>query len=55
MRKLSVVFCILAMVATLPAVAQEVDGVQFFPVVARTTGVGTSQWVSDLTAEQPPG
>ena len=29
--------------------AQDVDGVQFFPVVARTAGVGTSQWVSDLT------
>ncbi len=29
--------------------AQEVDGVQFFPVVARTAGVGSSQWVTDLT------
>lgn len=31
------------------AVAQEVDGMQVFPVVARTAGVGNSQWVTDLT------
>ena len=28
--------------------AQDVDSVQLFPIVARTAGVGSSQWVTDL-------
>ena len=32
-----------------PASAQEIDETLFFPVVARTAGVGETQWVSDLT------
>jgi hypothetical protein len=31
------------------AAAQEVDTTVLFPIVARTAGVGTSQWVTDLT------
>ena len=53
MRKLSVVFCILAMVATLPAVAQEVLDTQFFPVVARGAGLAGTMWVTDLVITNP--
>jgi hypothetical protein len=49
MRRGSPLVVVLLIVAAMPAAAQEVDGVQFFPVVARTTGVGESRWVSDLT------
>jgi hypothetical protein len=34
---------------TAPAAAQEADEWQIIPVVARTAGVGGTQWVSDLT------
>lgn len=53
MRKLSVVFCILAMVATLPAVAQEVLNTSFFPVVARGAGQAGTMWVTDLVVTNP--
>ena len=43
---LVVVFVLLSATTVM---AQEVAGVQFFPIVARTAGVGTSQWVTDLT------
>ncbi len=41
---LFVTFCVIA-----PAAAQEADEWQIIPVVARTAGVGGTQWVSDLT------
>jgi hypothetical protein len=47
-RNVLIVFAIIAVSAP-AAIAQEVDGSQLFPVVARTSGVGTSQWVTDLT------
>ena len=35
---------------TAPGVsAQEIAHTQFFPILARTAGVGGTQWVSDLT------
>ena len=39
--------------AALPAAAQQVSDFQFFPIVARTAGVGGTQWVSDLTIYNP--
>lgn len=42
-------FFLVALVICGAVSAQEVDGVQFFPIVARTAGVGGSQWVTDLT------
>jgi hypothetical protein len=43
------VLCLVVFALAGTVSAQEVDGVQLFPIVARTTGVGTSQWVTDLT------
>jgi len=37
----------------LPAAGQQVSDFQFFPIVARTAGVGGTQWVSDLTMFNP--
>ena len=34
---------------TIPLSAQEIAHTQFFPILARTAGVGGTQWVSDLT------
>lgn len=45
----SIVILSLPILATVPVAAQEIDSVQLFPVVARTSGVGTAQWVSDLS------
>lgn len=39
--------------AALPAAGQQVSNFQFFPIVARTAGVGGTQWVSDLTIYNP--
>jgi len=39
--------------AALPAAGQQVSDFQFFPIVARTAGVGGTQWVSDLTIYNP--
>jgi hypothetical protein len=47
---------VLAMVGlcvALPAAGQQVSDFQFFPIVARTAGVGGTQWVSDLTLYNP--
>ncbi len=45
-----VVLCgVVALVMAVVGVGQEVDRTMVFPIVARTTGVGTSQWVTDLT------
>jgi len=49
MRSRGAVFLLVALAFVMPADAQEVDGVQLFPIVARTAGVGASQWVTDLT------
>ena len=49
MRGTSVSICLAILLATAPAAAQEIESTQLFPVVARTAGVGDSQWVSDLT------
>ena len=46
---LSVVCLAAALMATVPAIAQEHVSTLVFPVVARTAGVGDSQWVTDLT------
>ena len=40
---------ILAALAAAPVAAQEIAHTQFFPILARTAGVGTTQWVTDLT------
>ncbi len=42
-------FFLTALILSGAVSAQEVEGVQFFPIVARTAGVGGSQWVTDLT------
>ena len=39
--------------AALPVAGQQVSDFQFFPIVARTAGVGGTQWVSDLTMYNP--
>jgi hypothetical protein len=49
MRANPVVLVVLALLVTIPAAAIEHVSVLVFPVVARTAGVGDSQWVSDLT------
>ena len=38
-----------ALFAGTPASAQQIAHTQFFPILARTAGVGGTQWVSDLT------
>jgi hypothetical protein len=38
-----------AALAAPPVAAQEIAHTQFFPILARTAGVGTTQWVTDLT------
>lgn len=38
-----------ALLLTAPAGAQEIAHSQFFPILARTAGVGGTQWVTDLT------
>lgn len=44
------VFCgFVVILMSVVAVAQEVDSTMVFPIAARTTGVGTSRWVTDLT------
>lgn len=44
------VFCgFVVLLMSVVAVAQEVDSTMVFPIAARTTGVGTSRWVTDLT------
>jgi hypothetical protein len=40
---------ILALAAAMPVSAQEIAHTQFFPILARTSGAGGTQWVSDLT------
>lgn len=49
MRTAPAMLLVFLIAAATPAAAQQVSGVQFFPVVARTAGVGASQWVTDLT------
>jgi len=49
MRSRLALFFLMVFVLSGVVSAQEVDGVQFFPIVARTAGVGGSQWVTDLT------
>ena len=39
----------LALLAAMPVSAQEIAHTQFFPILARTSGAGGTQWVSDLT------
>lgn len=39
----------LVLFAAVPASAQQIAHTQFFPILARTAGVGGTQWVSDLT------
>ncbi len=47
------VVAVMVLCAALPAAAQQVSDFQFFPIVARTAGVGGTQWVSDLTIYNP--
>ncbi len=49
MRQITLALIILALCATAPVEAQQIAHSQFFPVVARTAGVGGTQWLSDLT------
>jgi hypothetical protein len=41
--------CLTAVLLSSPADAQEIAHTQFFPILARTAGVGGTQWVTDLT------
>ncbi len=47
------VVAVMVLCAALPAAAQQVSDFQFFPIVARTAGVGGTQWLSDLTLYNP--
>ncbi len=49
MRRIILVLVGLSLIAAAPAVAQEIAHSQFIPVVARTSGAGGTQWLSDLT------
>lgn len=49
MRRIIMMVVLLTVVASFPAAAQEIAHSQFFPVVARTSGVGGTQWLTDLT------
>ncbi len=49
MKRLTLLLITLALVASAPAGAQQIAHSQFFPVVARTAGVGGTQWLSDVT------
>ena len=47
------VVAVMVLCGALPAAGQQVSDFQFFPIVARTAGVGGTQWVSDLTIYNP--
>jgi len=51
MRRNSCFWILLALLclAAIPSYAQQIAHTQFFPVVARTSGLGGTQWLSDLT------
>ncbi len=49
MKRLTLALVALALIATTPVEAQQIAHSQFFPVVARTAGIGGTQWLSDLT------
>jgi len=49
MRRFTLALVVVALVAAAPVGAQQITHSQLFPVVARTAGVGGTQWLSDLT------
>ncbi|HOC43857.1 MAG TPA: hypothetical protein PKJ99_12650 [Thermoanaerobaculales bacterium] len=53
MSRHALTLALVGLFAALPAAGQQISDFQVFPIVARTAGVGGTQWVSDLTMFNP--
>ena len=49
MRRLVLSLVVISIITAAPVGAQEIAHSQFFPVIARTSGIGGTQWLSDMT------